>query len=166
MAAGGTAPATGAPAGATHTSGPSLGGAAPNGGAAAAAAGNGSPTTTSVAEAPAAPMTGLAAARAALANRAARQANAKTPPGTKPAPPAGAKTAAAPTAWSDGSPTEEAPYDPDYDGPAKAAAIEGFDPGDEPLDDVIDEKTARQSSEQQAMQLLRDAFGAEKIGES
>ena len=34
------------------------------------------------------------------------------------------------------------------------------------LDDVIDEKTARQSSEQQAMQLLQDAFGAEKIGES
>jgi DNA polymerase-3 subunit gamma/tau len=33
------------------------------------------------------------------------------------------------------------------------------------LDDVIDEKTARQSSEQQAMQLLHDAFGAEKIGE-
>jgi DNA polymerase-3 subunit gamma/tau len=32
---------------------------------------------------------------------------------------------------------------------------------------VIDEKTARQSSEQQAVQLLRDAFGgAEKIGES
>jgi DNA polymerase-3 subunit gamma/tau len=31
---------------------------------------------------------------------------------------------------------------------------------------VIDEKTARQSSEQQAMQLLRDVFGAEKISES
>ena len=45
-------------------------------------------------------------------------------------------------------------------------AFEGFDPGDEPLDDVIDEKTARQSSEQQAVQLLRDALGAEKISES
>jgi DNA polymerase-3 subunit gamma/tau len=44
-------------------------------------------------------------------------------------------------------------------------AYEGFDPGDEPLDDVLDEKTARQNSEQQAMQLLQDAFGAEKIGE-
>ena len=71
------------------------------------------------------------------------------------------------SAWADGSPTEEAPYDPEYDGPARpGAAYEGFDPGDEPLDDVIDEKTARQSSEQQAVQLLRDALGAEKISES
>jgi DNA polymerase-3 subunit gamma/tau len=46
------------------------------------------------------------------------------------------------------------------------ASFEGFDAGDEPLDHVIDEKTARQSSEQQAMQLLRDAFGAEKISET
>jgi DNA polymerase-3 subunit gamma/tau len=81
-------------------------------------------------------------------------------------------TAASQSAWSDGSPTEEAPYDPEYDGPVQAAgrnggpAFEGFDPGDEPLDDVIDEKTARQSSEQQAVQLLRDALGAEKISES
>jgi DNA polymerase-3 subunit gamma/tau len=70
-------------------------------------------------------------------------------------------------AWSDGSAAEEPPYDPEYDGPPRGGAVayEGFDPGDEPLDDVIDEKTARQSSEQQAMQLLHDAFGAEKIGE-
>jgi DNA polymerase-3 subunit gamma/tau len=47
-----------------------------------------------------------------------------------------------------------------------AAGFEGFDPGDEPLDDVIDEKTARESSEQQAMRLLQEAFGAEKIGEN
>jgi len=98
---------------------------------------------------------GLAAARAAAAgarNAAARQA---------------AKPAAAPT-WSDGSPTDDAPYDPEFDGPAErgAAAYVGFDPGDEPLDDVIDEKTARESSEQQAMRLLQEAFGAEKIGES
>ena len=69
--------------------------------------------------------------------------------------------------WSDGSPAEEPPYDPDYDGPVRAggaATIEGFDPGDEPTDDVIDEKTARQSSEQHAVQLFRDAFGgAEEI---
>jgi DNA polymerase-3 subunit gamma/tau len=88
----------------------------------------------------------------------------------------GARPAVAAGTWSDGSPAEEPPYDPDYDGPirpggvpspAATATIEGFDPGDEPLDDVIDEKTARQSSEQQAVQLLRDAFGgAEKIGES
>jgi DNA polymerase-3 subunit gamma/tau len=63
---------------------------------------------------------------------------------------------------------EEPPWDPDYDGPAPSGgggAFEGFDPGDEPLDDVIDEKVARQSSEQQAMQLLQEAFGAEKISE-
>ncbi|MEU8610304.1 DNA polymerase III subunit gamma and tau, partial [Actinoplanes sp. NPDC048791] len=111
------------------------------------------------------PSSGLAAARAAAAG-AGR--------GTNAAPPA--KTGA----WSDGSPTEEAPYDPEYDGPPRpdtarsngsgpakgGPAFEGFDPGDEPLDDVIDEKTARQSSEQQAVQLLRDALGAEKISES
>jgi DNA polymerase III subunit gamma/tau len=104
------------------------------------------------------PGSGLAAARAAAAG------------GRAPAARQGAKTA-----WPDGSPAEEAPYDPEYDGPppgaaaaggAAAANFEGFDPGDEPLDEVIDEKTARESSEQQAMRLLRDAFGAEKIGES
>jgi DNA polymerase III subunit gamma/tau len=31
---------------------------------------------------------------------------------------------------------------------------------------VIDEKTARESGEQQAMRLLQDLLGAEKIGES
>ncbi|SDT75179.1 DNA polymerase III subunit gamma and tau [Actinoplanes derwentensis] len=68
--------------------------------------------------------------------------------------------------WADGSPIGEAPYDPEYDGPPSGeAALEGFDPGDEPSDEVIDEKTARASSEEQVMQLLREAFGAEKIGE-
>ncbi|HWS35834.1 MAG TPA: DNA polymerase III subunit gamma and tau [Actinoplanes sp.] len=69
------------------------------------------------------------------------------------------------TTWADGSPIGEAPYDPEYDGPPSGAALEGFDPGDEPLDEVIDEKTARASSEEQAMQLLREAFGAEKSAE-
>ncbi|RZU50734.1 DNA polymerase-3 subunit gamma/tau [Krasilnikovia cinnamomea] len=74
---------------------------------------------------------------------------------------------ATPGGWSDGSPAEEPPYDPEYDGPVRGvAAYEGFDPGDEPLDDVIDEKTARESSEQQAVRLLQEAFGAEKIGEA
>ncbi|SCF34053.1 DNA polymerase III subunit gamma and tau [Micromonospora mirobrigensis] len=68
----------------------------------------------------------------------------------------------------------EPPYDPDFDGPLRGGrsggqpatpAYEGFDPGDEPLDVVIDERTARQSSEEQAVQLLREAFGAEKIDE-
>jgi DNA polymerase-3 subunit gamma/tau len=107
----------------------------------------------------AAPSSGLAAARAAAAgarNAAAARASAK--PGTNPA-------------WADGSPTEEAPYDPEFDGPPSAGGkpkpkFEGFDPGDEPLDEVIDEKTARESGEQQAMRLLQEAFGAEKIGEA
>ena len=127
------------------------------------------------------------AARAAAAAGAARLGSAK--------PAAAAPSAAPADAWADGSPTEEAPYDPEYDGPPRggsapsanvptparvpgaatmpgsanlpaSASFEGFDPGDEPLDDVIDEKTARMSSEQKAMQLLQDAFGAEKISES
>ncbi|MEW2379309.1 DNA polymerase III subunit gamma and tau [Micromonospora sp. NPDC047812] len=71
----------------------------------------------------------------------------------------------------------EPPYDPDFDGPVRggggrpggarpaAPNFEGFDPGDEPLDEVIDEQTARESSEEQAVRLLREAFGAEKIDE-
>jgi len=44
-------------------------------------------------------------------------------------------------------------------------SYEGFAPGDEPTDDVVDEATARQTSEQQALTLLQEALGAEKIGE-
>ena len=103
----------------------------------------------------------MAAARAA----AAAAANARSSP-SRQAPKAAA--ASANGAWSDGSPTEEAPYDPEFDGASTKAATsdyEGFDPGDEPLDVVIDEKTARESSEQQALRLLLEAFGAEKIAE-
>jgi DNA polymerase-3 subunit gamma/tau len=133
--------------------------------------GNGS-NSTEPANRPA-PSSGIAAARAAAAG-----ARNITPakPGTSTrldngAPPANGTTPAPgrPETWSDAPPADEPPYDPDYDAPvrdSKAAAYEGFDPGDEPLDDVIDEKTARQSSEQQAMQLLQDMFGAEKIGEA
>ncbi|HEV7962379.1 MAG TPA: DNA polymerase III subunit gamma and tau [Actinoplanes sp.] len=111
------------------------------------------------------PKSGLAAARAAAANAGRSSATGAATPATATG---AAATAAAPSAsWSDASTAaEEPPYDPDYDGPVRGpAAFEGFDPGDEPLDDVIDEKVARQSSEQQAMQLLQEAFGAEKISE-
>ncbi|AEV89012.1 DNA polymerase III subunit gamma/tau [Actinoplanes sp. SE50] len=105
------------------------------------------------------PSSGLAAARAAAA-RGGGGAPVRTAAGPGPGGVGGG------SAWSDGTPIGEAPYDPEYDGPpGGGAGYEGFDPGDEPLDEVIDEKTARQSSEEQAMQLLRDAFGAEKIGE-
>ena len=69
--------------------------------------------------------------------------------------------------WSDGLPTEEPPDETDdEEQPSGGADFTGFDPGDEPLDDVIDEKTARQNSEQQALQVLHDAFaGSEQIGQ-
>lgn len=107
-----------------------------------------------------------AAAGAGRVSTAARPAGAVAARSQAPATAAGA--------WSDGSPAEEPPYDPDYDGPVRRGATgpaastttyEGFDPGDEPLDEVVDEQTARQSSEEQAMQLLRQTLGAEKIGE-
>ncbi|MEV5207525.1 hypothetical protein AB0K35_08585 [Micromonospora sp. NPDC053740] len=97
----------------------------------------------------------IAAARAAAAGR-------------------GARTGAAARPVADAEWAGEPPYDPDFDGPARAGrpggaapapAFEGFDPGDEPLDEIIDEKTARESSEEQAVRLLRETFGAEKINE-
>jgi DNA polymerase III subunit gamma/tau len=67
---------------------------------------------------------------------------------------------------ADAPPPDEPPYDPDYDPPVRdPGAYDGFDPGDGPLDDV-DEQAARQTSEQQALQLLQRALGAEKIGET
>jgi DNA polymerase-3 subunit gamma/tau len=43
--------------------------------------------------------------------------------------------------------------------------FEGFDEGDEPLDDDAESAGPRQSSEEQALQLLAEQLGAEKIGE-
>ncbi|MFI7603541.1 DNA polymerase III subunit gamma and tau [Micromonospora sp. NPDC049366] len=87
----------------------------------------------------------------------------------------GSRTAQPARQTADSDWAGEPPYDPDYDGPVRPGAArpaapatpvyEGFDPGDEPTDDVIDEKTARESSEEQAVRLLREAFGAEKINE-
>ena len=145
----GVAPAGGPPADAGHQPSAAAGGL---GGEGASVANAGSRN--------AGPGSGLAAARAAAAGARTAAARPVAKPATAPA-------------WSDGSPTEEAPFDPELDGGSESgsaesgsAAFEGFDPGDEPLDDVIDEKTARESSEQQAMRLLQEAFGAEKIGES
>ncbi|MDG4822350.1 DNA polymerase III subunit gamma and tau [Asanoa sp. WMMD1127] len=97
---------------------------------------------------------GAAAAARAAARAAANRARAATP--------AAAPTATQPAADADWA--GEPPFDPDYDNPGKVR-FEGFDPGDEPTDEVIDEKTARQSSEQQAFALLQEALGAERIGE-
>jgi hypothetical protein len=41
----------------------------------------------------------------------------------------------------------------------------GFDPGDEPLDDA-DPAAGRESSEEAALRLLTETFGAERIGET
>jgi len=59
--------------------------------------------------------------------------------------------------------------------PARAAASQpatpaepalGFDPGDEPTDDVLDAASARQSVEQQAVESLRQQFSVvEKIAD-
>jgi DNA polymerase-3 subunit gamma/tau len=64
-------------------------------------------------------------------------------------------------AWAD---TGEPPFDPEYDGRTPSAGHIGFDPGDEP-DDEADASAVRQTSEQQALDLLRQTLGAEKIGE-
>jgi DNA polymerase-3 subunit gamma/tau len=62
------------------------------------------------------------------------------------------------SAWGDAAP-DEPPYDPEYDTPS-------FDPGDGPADDAADGNAPRPSSEEQALRLLSDTLGAEKIGES
>src|SRR6266545_1026077 len=57
----------------------------------------------------------------------------------------------------DAPPADEPPFDPDYDAP-------GFDPGDEPMEEA-GTPTIRESSEDQALRLLSEAFSAEKIGD-
>lgn len=62
---------------------------------------------------------------------------------------------------------EEPPFDPDYDaaeypGFDPASGYPGFDPGDEPSDD--DETVAPgESSEEQAVRILSEVLGAERI---
>jgi DNA polymerase-3 subunit gamma/tau len=65
-------------------------------------------------------------------------------------------------------PPDEPPFDPDYDqAPVDRAgldrAYEGFDPGDEPLDDAT---TVRESSEEQAIRAVGAHFAVERIGET
>jgi DNA polymerase-3 subunit gamma/tau len=108
-----------------------------------------------------------AAARAAAAGLAGRQATAARP--TSPAaaaaghgnggPPGRAAGPGANQAggWGD----EEPPYDPDYDKPVRDPQYPGFDPGDEPVED--EGAAVRESSEEQALRLLAEALGAEKI---
>ncbi|MBN1171596.1 MAG: DNA polymerase III subunit gamma and tau, partial [Micromonosporaceae bacterium] len=64
-------------------------------------------------------------------------------------------------------PAQEPPFDPDYDAAPDhdAAAYPGFDPGDEPVDD---EQAAgpRESGADQAVRLLTEVFGAERIDSS
>ncbi|TYB34677.1 DNA polymerase III subunit gamma and tau [Micromonospora sp. AP08] len=158
---GGAAPVTVAAASAaTTTTAPTA--ATASGGAAPAVPRPAGPPATAPAAGGTPKNSAIAAARAAAAAAAGG------------GPSKGPRAAQATRKTADADWAGEPPYDPDYDGPVggrsagaapAAPAYEGFDPGDEPLDDVIDERTARQSSEEQAVQLLREAFGAEKIDE-
>jgi DNA polymerase-3 subunit gamma/tau len=122
----------------------------------------------------AAPRASIAAARAAAAgggtssarsNGSAGAGSAAGTPGTGRVPSGrtrGRSSAPTDDAWSNGN--EEPPYDPEFDGPIASATNIGFDPGDEPDDDA-DAETVRATSEQQALDLLRQQLGAEKIAE-
>jgi DNA polymerase-3 subunit gamma/tau len=79
--------------------------------------------------------------------------------------PAAAAPAGAEPDWRDGSPVDEPPYDPEYDAPVQDPRYPGFDPGDEPTDEVLDERVVRESTEEQAIRVLAEALGAERIDE-
>jgi DNA polymerase-3 subunit gamma/tau len=72
-----------------------------------------------------------------------------------------ASDGAPPVAVGYGAGDDEPPWDQDY-----ATTYEGFDPGDEPLDDSVDPSRARQTSEEQAIELLAEHLGAERITEA
>jgi DNA polymerase-3 subunit gamma/tau len=86
------------------------------------------------------------------------------PTPARPGAPASAPAAPAPrTGTAKSTPAKKAA--PKRQPPPQAAADPGFDPGDEPLDDAVDPATARQNSEEQAIRLLTEQLGAERIGE-
>jgi hypothetical protein len=58
------------------------------------------------------------------------------------------------------APADEPPFDPDYD----RAPLDGFDPGDEPLDDGA--SGVRESSEAQALRAVTEHFAVERIGDT
>src|SRR5690606_19727241 len=57
-------------------------------------------------------------------------------------------------------PPDEPPFDPDYD----RAPYDGFDPGDEPIDDGT--PAVRESSEEQALRAVTEHFSVERIGDT
>ena len=101
---------------------------------------------------------GGAAPREPARPPAARDGGAARPgrPAAKAAPTPAARSAPARAARPfDGPPPDEPPFDPDYDRPP----YEGFDPGDEPLDDD-DASAVRISSEEQAIMAITAEFPA------
>ena len=60
----------------------------------------------------------------------------------------------------DAPPPDEPPFDPDYDRPP----YDGFDPGDEPMDDA--KPGVRESSEEQALRAVTEHFSIERIGDT
>jgi DNA polymerase-3 subunit gamma/tau len=115
------------------------------------------PPTAPARGAPAAPARAAASPAPVKAARPAPAKREPAPRGNRPAPSRGGTAAGR----DDGPPPDEPPFDPDYD---RAPSYEGFDPGDEPLDDAVDPALARQSSEDQAIALLTEKLGAERIG--
>ena len=136
-------------AGGATAGGGRAGGATTGGGRAGASAGGGTRTGTG---APARAGAGTGARRpgAGAAPRRAETARASSARGSR-------------ASASEVPPPDEPPFDPDYDRPPTGRAFEGFDPGDEPLDDAVDPSQARQSSEEQAIKLLTEQLGAERI---
>ncbi|MFG2037979.1 DNA polymerase III subunit gamma and tau [Dactylosporangium sp. NPDC048998] len=131
-------------------------------------------TTTARGGAPARPRQGgssaLEKAREAASRAAAAAANggrrgggsAATPAARATAAPGAAGAVAIESAW-EGTGADEPPFDPEYDSPVADPRFPGLDPGDELLDDATE---VRETSEEAALRLLIEAFGAEKIGET
>jgi DNA polymerase-3 subunit gamma/tau len=68
--------------------------------------------------------------------------------------------------WPDLPPPvdEDESFTPTSPAPAPSAiTYEGFEPGDEPVDEIVDAAIVHRTSEEQAMKLLSNMLGAEKI---
>ncbi|HEY8534068.1 MAG TPA: DNA polymerase III subunit gamma and tau [Micromonospora sp.] len=108
-------------------------------------------------------------APAAVSPPPASPSSASAPPAAASLSPRSDATVTAPVTpepWSDGTLPEDPPDDVEYDIPdAEYAAFDGFSPDDDVLDEEFDAPAEQQISEQEALRLLTEELGAEKIGE-
>jgi DNA polymerase-3 subunit gamma/tau len=74
-----------------------------------------------------------------------------------------AKSAPAKSAPAKSTPAKSAPATGAPGKRAVAPVEDGFDPGDEPMDDAVEPGGVRRTSEEQAIALLTEKFGAERI---